>query len=261
MEEPGRLLSMGSHRVRHDWSHLAAAVAVCIFLKKTFPLVFAIYCLVVSKNMHLLSHSVCIHESRHSSAGASASGSLTKLQSRCWPKVSQKASVKVNWARSTSKTKVTLLSNPFANDTPLFLHILFTRNKLPSPAHSRRERITEGHDHQEVGLIEGCLWNLPTPPPRWFQHVPGLRTIALEQGCEEVHPLSQLKKNNFPYLFLAVLDLHHCSGFSLVAAGRGSFSLWCAGFSLLWLLLLWNTASRALGLQELRSPGSGAQAQ
>ena len=26
-EEPGRLLSMGSHRVRHDWSDLAAAAA------------------------------------------------------------------------------------------------------------------------------------------------------------------------------------------------------------------------------------------
>ena len=26
-EEPGRLLSMGSHRVRHDWSNLAAAAA------------------------------------------------------------------------------------------------------------------------------------------------------------------------------------------------------------------------------------------
>ena len=25
MEEPGRLQSMGSHRVRHDWSDLAAA--------------------------------------------------------------------------------------------------------------------------------------------------------------------------------------------------------------------------------------------
>ena len=28
MEEPGRLQSMGSHRVRHDWSDLAVAVAV-----------------------------------------------------------------------------------------------------------------------------------------------------------------------------------------------------------------------------------------
>ena len=27
--EPGGLLSMGSHRVRHDWSDLAAAAAVC----------------------------------------------------------------------------------------------------------------------------------------------------------------------------------------------------------------------------------------
>ena len=28
--EPGRLRSMGSHRVGHDWSDLAAAAAVCI---------------------------------------------------------------------------------------------------------------------------------------------------------------------------------------------------------------------------------------
>ena len=28
-EEPGGVLSIGSHRVRHDWSHLAAAAAEC----------------------------------------------------------------------------------------------------------------------------------------------------------------------------------------------------------------------------------------
>ena len=28
--EPGGLLSMGSHRVRHDWSDLAAAAALCV---------------------------------------------------------------------------------------------------------------------------------------------------------------------------------------------------------------------------------------
>jgi len=34
MEEPGGLPSMGSHRVRHDWSDLAAAAAVfpCIYM-------------------------------------------------------------------------------------------------------------------------------------------------------------------------------------------------------------------------------------
>ena len=184
--------------------------------------------------MRLLSHSVCIHESRHSSAGASASGSLTKLQSRCWPKVSQKASVKVNWARSTSKTKVTLLSNPFANNTPLFLHILFTRNKLPSPAHSRRERITEGHDHQEVGLLEGYLWNLPTPPPRWFQHVPGLRTIALEQGCKEVHPVSQLKKNIIGYDYYIVIEFENFK--DVLNSHPLTFFLGVAKISLLWLI-------------------------
>ena len=31
MDEPGRLLSMGLHRVGHDWSDLAAAAAVAAF--------------------------------------------------------------------------------------------------------------------------------------------------------------------------------------------------------------------------------------
>ena len=33
MGEPGGLLSMGSHRVRHDWSNLAAAAAAHSILK------------------------------------------------------------------------------------------------------------------------------------------------------------------------------------------------------------------------------------
>ena len=36
-------------------------------------------------------------------------------------------------------------------------------------------------------------------------------------------------------------------GLSLVAASRGCSSLWCAGFSLWWLLLLQSTASRLMG--------------
>ena len=35
MEEPGGLLSMGSHRVRHDWSGLAAAAATLIYDKNS----------------------------------------------------------------------------------------------------------------------------------------------------------------------------------------------------------------------------------
>ena len=37
--EPGRLLSMGSHRVGHDWSDLAAAAAAYYSLKGGLPLV------------------------------------------------------------------------------------------------------------------------------------------------------------------------------------------------------------------------------
>ena len=36
-------------------------------------------------------------------------------------------------------------------------------------------------------------------------------------------------------------------GLSLVAASGGSSSMWCAGFSLQWLLLLQSTGSRRVG--------------
>ena len=44
--EPGGLLSMGSHRVRHDWSDLAAAAAAAA----VEPLGFSIYKLLLSTN-------------------------------------------------------------------------------------------------------------------------------------------------------------------------------------------------------------------
>ena len=57
----------------------------------------------------------------------------------------------------------------------------------------------------------------------------------------------------FIYLFLNfwllwVLVAAH--GLSLVAASRGYSSLWCAGFSLQWLLLLRNMGSRQVGFSS-----------
>ena len=41
-----------------------------------------------------------------------------------------------------------------------------------------------------------------------------------------------------------------CAAFSLVAASGGYSSLWCAGFSLQWLLLLQSTGSRRVGFSS-----------
>ena len=60
----------------------------------------------------------------------------------------------------------------------------------------------------------------------------------------------------FMHLFLAVLGLCCCSGFSLVVAA-GGYPL-PAGSQ---LLLSQSTGSRVLGLQSLQLPGSRAQAQ
>ena len=41
--EPGGLSSMGSHRVEHDWSDLAAAVAACSTRKNLVSKIFKLY--------------------------------------------------------------------------------------------------------------------------------------------------------------------------------------------------------------------------
>ena len=58
----------------------------------------------------------------------------------------------------------------------------------------------------------------------------------------------------FIYLFLAALGLCCCAqAFSLVVASRGYSSLWCMGFPLRWLLLLWSMGSRPAGFSSCGS--------
>ena len=67
---------------------------------------------------------------------------------------------------------------------------------------------------------------------------------------------------NFIYFWLCwVFVAAH--RFSLVVASRGYSSLWCVGFSMWWLLLLWSMGSRHMGFsscstwaQQLRHVGS-----
>ena len=65
--------------------------------------------------------------------------------------------------------------------------------------------------------------------------------------------------NIYIYIFLwgAALGLHCCTGFSLVVANRGYSSLWCAAFSLQWLLLLQSMGSRHAGFSSCGTPALG----
>ena len=58
------------------------------------------------------------------------------------------------------------------------------------------------------------------------------------------------------FIFLSVLGLRCFTGLFPVAASRAILWLWCAGFSLPWLLLLWSTGFGACGLQYLQREGS-----
>ena len=70
--------------------------------------------------------------------------------------------------------------------------------------------------------------------------------------------LTNFVKDFLFFLFLALLGLCHCAGFSLVVVS-GTFSLmWNAGLSSQWLLLLWSTGSqdsviKARGLSSCHS--------
>ena len=71
-------------------------------------------------------------------------------------------------------------------------------------------------------------------------------------NMESYHILLSFLKNKFIlfiyfwlcWVFVAV------HGLSLVVVGRDYSSLWCAGFSLLWLLLLLSTGSRRAGFSS-----------
>ena len=77
----------------------------------------------------------------------------------------------------------------------------------------------------------------------------------------------------FTVLFICLLIFGHAGSLllrslSLAEESGGTFRLWCAGFSLCWLLSLHSTGSGTLRLQQLqpwaqqwRLPGSRAQAQ
>ena len=61
-----------------------------------------------------------------------------------------------------------------------------------------------------------------------------------------------LKINLFIYFWLSWIFVAAC-GLSLVAASGGYCSLWCAGFSLRWLVLLQSTSSRLAGFSSCGS--------
>ena len=69
------------------------------------------------------------------------------------------------------------------------------------------------------------------------------------------------KKISILFFFLAVLGLHCCIGFSLVALWGGYSLVAALGLLIVEHELEWSTGSRALRLQQLWLPGSTAQAQ
>ena len=92
-----------------------------------------------------------------------------------------------------------------------------------------------------------------------------LRTAPVQrtQAGLDLSSFCNQKRDSFFFFFLLSAGslLLHRAGFSLAVAGEGSSLGRWVRFSLRWLLLWQSPGSRAHGLQELRLPGSRAQAQ
>ena len=71
--------------------------------------------------------------------------------------------------------------------------------------------------------------------------------LLLGYSAENNSTCDTLKKNSYLFYFWLSWVFVAAHGLSLVAAGRGSSLLRCAGFSLRWLLLLWSMGSRHAG--------------
>ena len=69
------------------------------------------------------------------------------------------------------------------------------------------------------------------------------------QGSPSTYSFFFLRFYLFIYFWLRWVFTAAC-GLSLVAASRGCSLLWCTGFSLRWLLLLWSTGSRRTGFSS-----------
>ena len=83
--------------------------------------------------------------------------------------------------------------------------------------------------------------------------------LTLSHGLEGLmfHPTQGAYQLLLFFFFLINLFIFGCvgssllrAGFSLLAASGDYSSLWCASFSLRWLLLLWNTGSRHAGFSS-----------
>ena len=98
------------------------------------------------------------------------------------------------------------------------------------------------------------MFPILNPPPTSLP-IPSLWVIPVfGAGCTSPkHPVSCIEpglifKNNV-YLFLAVLGLHYCVGFSLVTAGGGYSLVAVHGLLVAVPSLVPSMGSRALGLQ------------
>ena len=138
-----------------------------------------------------------------------------------------------------------------------------TDNNLCSQLSWKRKGTNTGDPCLSITLRPGCSYFLPSlllvctlgsdaRHPSTGLHMVGMGKDFLQASSASQPPPCLKSREQFWFcffnafifiLFLAMLCLHRCTGFSLVVASGDSSSSQCKGFSFRWLLLLWSMGS------------------
>ena len=123
----------------------------------------------------------------------------------------------------------------------LYIHILF-RHGLYFPVLYNRTLLFIPSIYNSLHLLIPNSQSIPPPP-----------TLPLGNQKSDSHILFSFKAYFLKFLLInlfiygCVGSLLLCVGFLQLQRAGATLSLWCAGFSLQWLLLLWSTGSRCAG--------------
>ena len=124
-----------------------------------------------------------------------------------------------------------------------------TVNEIKNSVEGINSRITEAEER--ISDLEDKIVEITTGEQNKEK-----RTKRIEDSLRDLW--DNIKCTNFVFLQIYYLFVYFClcwifvavRGLSLVVASGGCSSLWCMGFSLWWLLLLWSTDSRRMGFSS-----------
>ena len=129
---------------------------------------------------------------------------LVIWESPTWPLALSKPARERESIKSVSKTEITNSCNLILTETPHNLcHVLWFRSKLQivRPTHNPGEKITKRYYYQNMGIIEGPTYSLPSVPTLQLKSVAwGIPGKISKEIAQTTHKIVSEKKKKIAVL-------------------------------------------------------------